>query len=143
MSLRPKTQKLKHSLKQVPGKIRSMFGPAKSRYYSDIVRIDTRENARKSVATLKQDYEHASKGERRTILQVILLAANRCQESRKRKNITPRENRELGGVADIYHTAYRSLTETPMDKEMREREEQLRVEGKLWESQQRARNGGD
>lgn len=82
------------------------YEPPYYQKYSEIVRMDTPTNARKSAKTLVEEAKEAKRPSKvRRIIRVLNLAANRAKVALKRKNLSAKEKRELREIAGIYRRA--------------------------------------
>lgn len=89
---------------------KSMFGPPKHKELAKIVRIDTPENARKSAKQLLNKFKRARTREQKvTIKRSVVLAANRAEAIRKKKNLSAKERREMKQIEKIYRSAAKKM----------------------------------
>jgi hypothetical protein len=85
---------------------RTMFGPAKSKKYADIVSLETPSKARESVKQLLHEfYALTSEKKQVKILRVTTLAANRAKATLNRKNLSKKEHEEFQEIYRIYDNA--------------------------------------
>ncbi len=92
-------------------KRRGMFYyPPKSPLLAKIVRIDTPANARKSAKTLLKMFKEAKKRSWKAhIKKAVVLAGNRAKAMLNKKNLSPKERRELKEVAKIYQETAKKM----------------------------------
>ena len=90
-----------------------MFKPPRHKWIADIVTFESptkaRAAARKLVNYIKMGHKGKLKiGQARalTIVRALNYAANRAEASAKRRNLSPRERKELREIARIYRRAY-------------------------------------
>jgi len=82
---------------------KTMFAPARSAVVARIIRISSPEAARSSVAELNQRFMRTNRRDVKVeLIRAASLAANRAFASTKRRDLSPRERRELTQVAAIY-----------------------------------------
>jgi len=84
-------------------KQKTMFGPAKHKYLSELISLKNPIAAYASVKELRYEFNKAKSDEKKVrIARATMLAANRAEASAKRKNLSSREKSELLDVSDIY-----------------------------------------
>lgn len=85
---------------------KTIFFPAESAKYSDIVSLRTPGEAEESADILMNEFRQASTGSKRLrILRVTQLAANRARASLKRSDLSRKEQAEYREIAEIYEDA--------------------------------------
>jgi len=88
----------------------TVFFPAKSKKYSEIVRIDTPEAARQSVRLLKEEFEKAeTRDKKRRIKRYLVLASVRARIISQNPRVSPSQRREAREVSEIYRRAYEEM----------------------------------
>lgn len=81
-----------------------LFDQPKYKRYSDIVRIDTIPNARKSAALLTHEYREAQNNTKKLrIIRVIVYTLNRINAILKRKTLSGDERYEFKRIYIIYN----------------------------------------
>jgi hypothetical protein len=81
----------------------ALFKKAKYKKYSRIVKMDSPMNARKSSRQLNKEFKLAkTKTKRIRILRVAILTTNRAKAIQHRKNISPKERKEVKEINRIY-----------------------------------------
>jgi hypothetical protein len=84
-----------------------LFGPPKSKLLSEIVRIDTPENAKRSIKTLIQMFKTSNDPEWRLhIKRAIQQAAARASVIAENKRVSPKERKEAKEVSKMYWIAF-------------------------------------
>lgn len=96
------SQRHSEAAKKSKQKKRSLFTPAKHKKYGLIVKIDSTESAKKSVKTLENEFDGATKSKKLRVAQVTQRAANVARASAKRKSLSAEKKREFIEVAEIY-----------------------------------------
>jgi len=85
---------------------KTMFGPAKYDYLSKAISIDSVRSARESVIELKKMFNTAAtRTKKLRIARATMLAANRADASRKRKNLSMNERKQFAEIKGIYQRA--------------------------------------
>ena len=88
----------------------TVFFPAESKKYSEIIRIDTPEAARLSVKQLMDEFEKAkTRNKKRRIKRYAVLAATRARIISQNPKVSPSQRREAAEVAEIYKRAYERM----------------------------------
>jgi len=89
---------------------RGLFKPPRWKYLAQIITFENPEAARGAVKELLREFRQAkTRAKKRRIKQATIYAANRARASAKRKNLSPRERRELLQIARIYERAARRM----------------------------------
>jgi len=84
----------------------TMFFPAKSKKYSEIVRIDTPEAAEASAVKLLKEFANARTRDKRVrIKRSVVLAENRARVMANNERLSPAQREEAREVAQIYAAA--------------------------------------
>lgn len=84
----------------------TMFVPSTYKGLSEVVRVDSPTNARKSVAELKRRFAKLKHRDARlSVKRAAVLAANRAEAMAKKKDLCTKERIELNEVKRIYRRA--------------------------------------
>ena len=83
-----------------------LFKPPRHKWIADIVSFESPSKARKAARKLVREVEKSKRRNKAlTIARALTYAANRAEASAKRKNLSPKERRELKEIAEIYRDA--------------------------------------
>jgi len=89
-----------------------LFKPPRHKWIADIVTFESPGKARKAAKRLVNGLKRGRIGKRKigkktalTICRALQYAANRARASAKRKNLSPKERRELLSTSKIYDKA--------------------------------------
>jgi len=95
-----------------------LFKKPRWKKYSKIVKMDTPENARKSVKKLLAEFRKAKTREKKVrILRVTQYAANRARViATKKKRLSAKERREFRTIAKIYERASEKMEKSLKNK---------------------------
>jgi hypothetical protein len=89
----------------------TIFFPAKSKKYSEIVRIDTPEAAEASAVKLLKEFANARTRDKRVrIKRSVVLAENRARAMANNERLSPAQREEAREVAQIYAAAKEMMT---------------------------------
>ena len=95
-----------------------LFKPARHKWLADIITFESESKARKAAKRLVNDLERGRIGKKKigkkralTIARALQYAANRAEASAKRKNLSPKERKELKEIAKIYDRAAKEAFE--------------------------------
>jgi len=80
----------------------TLFFPAKHKWLADIISLRTPEEAREAVRKLKKIFNESGHSKRVLILRAVVLAANRAEAARKKKNLSAKEKKEFREIEKIY-----------------------------------------
>lgn len=84
----------------------TIFFPAKSEKYSEIVRIDTPKAAEDSVEKLMKEFNEAKTREKKVrIKRYVVLAENRARVMANNERLSPAQREEARKIAQIYARA--------------------------------------
>ena len=89
----------------------TIFFPAKSKKYSEIVRIDTPEAAEASAVKLLKEFANARTRDKRVrIKRSVVLAENRARVMANNERLSSAQRKEAKKVAQIYAAAKEIMT---------------------------------
>ncbi|MGQ4874603.1 MAG: hypothetical protein ACP6IY_11095 [Promethearchaeia archaeon] len=89
--------------KQQTQQNKGLYNQAKYQKYSQIVKIDTPENAEKSTKILFDEFENAKTNKKRLrIWRITRMTARRCRALAERKDLSDKERRECKKIAEKY-----------------------------------------
>lgn len=104
-------KKKRRGQKKMAGK--GLFKPAKHKWLADIVTFETPAKARAAAKKLVNYVRTGRRGNLKigrqralTILRALNYAANRAEAAAKKRNLSPKERRELREISRIYRRAY-------------------------------------
>jgi hypothetical protein len=112
-------------VKRKAGKSRGsgLFKPPRHKWLADIVTFKDPEKAKKAAKRLVHGLERGRIGRQRigrkralTIARALQYAANRARASAKRRNLSPKERKELREIAEIYDEAAEEAFEIYKEK---------------------------
>jgi len=90
---------------------KSIFFESKYDKYSQMVRIDTLEEAKISIRRLEDEYDGAKQMKKKVrLIQVANRAANIAGVGAKNRNYSERERREMAQVSKMYRNLQKSLS---------------------------------
>jgi len=93
----------------LPTDMKTMFFPTKGKY-AEIVSLENPLEAQKSANVLYSEFQRAkTRAKKRRIIRVTALAMNRARASAKRKDLSPKERKELRRIGDIYEDALKRM----------------------------------
>ena len=93
---------------------KTMFNKPKSAKLAKIVNIENPTKARKATATLKREFQSAKSREKKVhIKRSAVLAANRAEAMTRKRDLSPKEKKELKEVSGIYRNAAKSMRLQP------------------------------
>lgn len=91
-------------------KKKTMFGDPRYKKYAQMVKLDTEDNAKQATEDLMNAFWRAkTRATKIRILRVTVLAMNRANAMRKRRNLTSKERKELRKIAEWYCSAKDSM----------------------------------
>ena len=86
----------------------------KSAKLAKIVTIENPTKARHASATLKREFRNARSRDKKThIKRSAVLAANRAEAMTRKKDLSPKERKELKEISGIYRNAAKSMRLQP------------------------------
>jgi len=89
----------------------TIFFPAKSEKYSEMVRIDTPKAAEDSVEKLMKEFNEAKTRDKKVrIKRYVVLAENRARVMASNERLSPTQRKEARKVAQIYAAAKEIMT---------------------------------
>lgn len=89
---------------------RTIFFPPRHAKLAEIIRIDSPTAARGTARTIKSLFRKAKRRDyKRRLKSAVVLAYNRVRAMLKKKNLSPKEHREMKEVAKIYERLKDSL----------------------------------
>jgi len=89
----------------------TIFFPAKSEKYSEMVRIDTPKAAEDSVEKLMKEFNEAKTRDKKVrIKRYVVLAENRARVMANNERLSPAQREEARKVAQIYAGAKERMT---------------------------------
>ena len=92
------------------GRGRGLFKKPRWKKYAKIVTFENPDAAKGAARELLREFKSAkTRAKKVRVKKVTVYAANRARASAKRKNLSPRERRELLQIARIYERAARRM----------------------------------
>ena len=100
-----KSRKKKRGRSKSRSKKGGLFKPPKHKDIAKIVSFETPSKARKAAKKLLSMMKRARRKRALVILKALNYAANRAKAAAKRRNLSPKERRELKQISKIYRQA--------------------------------------
>jgi len=89
----------------------SIYFESKYQKYSEMIRIDTVENAKESIKQIHNEFESAKRPSKmRRLISQAVLAGNRAMVASKNPRNSQRERTESAGVEKLYRAAHKKMS---------------------------------